>query len=78
MKKIIYKNDDGQVVLVNPTPEALLTHTIHEIAVKDVPFGKPFAVVDESELPDYYTQSAWVVDENDLTDGVGGESNEFS
>ena len=73
---IIYKQDNGIPAVMTPTPECLQTHSIHEIAVKDVPAGKPFAIVDSSELPDA-PQEAWVIDDADLTDGVGGESNEF-
>ena len=45
-------------------------------ALRDVPAGKPFKIVQASELPDA-PQEAWVVDDADLNDGVGGESNEF-
>jgi len=76
--RIIYKTDQGGVAVIIPTPEALNQHTIQEIAEKDVPAGKPFAIVDASELPDRSTRDAWTVDEADLTDGVGGQSNEFS
>ena len=72
MKRIIYKNDAGGVAVVIPTPEALASHTIEEIAVKDVPSGKPFKIVDASEIPtDRTFRSAWEVDETTLTDGVG-------
>ena len=76
MKRIIYKTDDGTVAVVSPTKQALDNHTIEEIAVKDVPAGKPFAIVDAADLPSD-PQEAWVVDDADLTDGIGGESNEF-
>jgi len=76
MQVIIYNQDNGIPAVITPTPECLQTHTILEVAVKDVPAGKPFAIVDSSELPDA-PQEAWVIDDADLTDGVGGESNEF-
>ena len=76
MKVIIYKQDNGIPAVVMPTEEALQDHTIVEIAVKDVPAGKPFAIVDASDLPTE-PQETWVIDDADLTDGVGGESNEF-
>ena len=75
--RIIYKTDEGGVAVIIPTPEALQSHTIEEIAIKDVPAGKPFAIVYAADLPDRSTRSAWTVDEADLTDGIGGESNEF-
>jgi hypothetical protein len=74
---IIYNQDNGIPAVLVPTPECLQSHTIQEIAVKDVPAGKPFAIIDASELPQDVPQEAWVVDDADLTDGVGGESNEF-
>ena len=77
MHVIIYNQDNGNVAVVVPTAEALAQHTIMEIAIKDVPTGKPFKIIDSSDLPDA-PQESWVVDESALTDGVGGESNEFN
>lgn len=74
---IIYKQDNGVPALVVPAPECLETYDIMAIAVKDVPAGKPFKIVDVSDLPLATPQEAWVVNDADLTDGVGGESNEF-
>lgn len=76
-RRIIYKTDEGGVAVIIPAPEALSQHTIQEIAEKDVPAGKPFAIIDASKLPDRSTRDAWTVDKADLTDGIGGESNEF-
>ena len=78
MQVIIYNQDNGIPAVVMPTEEALQQHTIQEIAAKDVPAGKPFKIVDASELPQDTPQEAWVIDEADLTDGVGGESSEFN
>ena len=78
MDRIIYKTDEGGVAVIIPTPECLETHSIQEIAIKDVPAGKPFKIVDASDLPADVPQEAWTVDEADLTDGIGGESNEFN
>ena len=78
MNRIIYKQDEGGVAVIIPTPECLTQHTIQEIAIKDVPAGKPFKIVDAADIPsDRSARDAWTVDEADLTDGVGGESNEF-
>ena len=76
MQVIIYLQDNGIPAVLAPAPDCLKRHTIQEIAVKDVPAGKPFAVVDASELPDA-PQEAWIINEADLQDGVGGESNAF-
>lgn len=61
MKKvIIYKNQEGGVSVMTPTPEYLLTHTIEECAAKDVPSGEPFEIVDASEIPSDRTfRNAW-------------------
>jgi hypothetical protein len=74
---IIYNQDNGVPAVVMPTPECLQSHSIQEIAVKDVPANKPFAIVNVSDLPDA-PQEAWVVSEADLTDGIGGEGHEFN
>jgi hypothetical protein len=76
--RIIYPTDDGGVVVITPTPECLQTHSIEQIAAKDVPAGKPYKIVDVSDIPSDRTfRNAWTVDESALTDGVGAESNEF-
>jgi len=60
MNRIIYPNDDGGVSIIIPTPEALETMTIEEIAAKDVPTGKPFKIVDVSDIPSDRTfRNAW-------------------
>jgi hypothetical protein len=60
MNRIIYPNDDGGVSIIIPAPEALETMTIEEIAAKDVPAGKPFKIVDVSEIPSDRTfRNAW-------------------
>jgi hypothetical protein len=73
---IIYNQDNGIPAVVIPTQEALDAHGIYEIAIKDVPAGKKFKIVDAADLPET-PQKTWTVNEADLTDGVGGESNEF-
>jgi hypothetical protein len=55
--RIIYPTDDGVAIIV-PAPECGLT--IDEIAAKDVPFGKPFKIVDVTDIPSDRTfRSAW-------------------
>ena len=59
-KRIIYPNDDGGVSVITPMPEALETMTIEEIAIKDVPTGKPYKIVDASDIPaDRTFRNAW-------------------
>jgi hypothetical protein len=78
MQVIIYIQDNGIPAIMVPTPECLLERTIMEIALKDVPAGKPFKIVNVSDLPTNSPQEAWDVDEVDLNDGVGNVSNEFA
>jgi hypothetical protein len=75
---IIYQNDEGGVVLLTPAPECLNQYSIEAIALKDVPAGKPFKIIDGADLPSNRDfRNAWEVDPTILTDGVGSESNEF-
>jgi hypothetical protein len=77
-KRILYKSDDGGVVVVIPSPEAVSMYGIEQIALKDVPHGKPFKIVDVSEVPEDRTfRNAWEIDESILTDGVGAEFDSF-
>lgn len=69
---IIYKQDNGVVAIIRPTQEALALYGIEAIAQKDVPTGKPYKIIDASEIPaDRSQRNAWTVDDADLTDGVG-------
>jgi hypothetical protein len=68
-QRIIYQTDAGGVAIMTPADCGL---TIQEIAAKDVPTGKPYKIVDVSEIPtDWQWRDYWTVDEADLTDGVG-------
>lgn len=77
-QRIIYKRDDGGITVLVPSQECLESHTIQEIAEKDVPAGKPYKIVSVDDIPSDRTfRNAWEVDEADLTDGTGGEHNMF-
>ena len=57
-QRIIYSTDDGGVVIIIPAPECGLT--IEQIAAKDVPQGKPYRIVDVSDIPtDRTFRNAW-------------------
>lgn len=57
-KRIIYPKDDGGVAIIVPALECGLT--IEEIAAKDVPAGKPYKIIDASEVPtDRTFRNAW-------------------
>ena len=76
--RIIYLTDDNTVAIIIPTPEALSVHSVMEVALKDVPAGKPFKIVDSSVIPSDRTfRLAWEVDVSSLTDGMGSQSNKF-
>ena len=77
-QRIIYQNDEGGIAIIVPSPEAVEQYGIEAIALKDVPAGKPFKIVDTADVPSDRTfRAAWEVDQAVLTDGVGAESNEF-
>jgi len=78
MQVIIYKQDDGRVSVICPTPEALDTFGIEAIAFKDVPAGKRFKIIDRSEVPQGSEERlAWRVDDSYLDDGVGADWDVF-
>ena len=57
-QRIIYPTDAGGVAIIIPASECGLT--IDEIAAKDVPEGKPFKIVDVSDIPtDRTFRAAW-------------------
>ena len=59
-QRIIYPNDDGGVSIIIPAPEYLANHTIEELATKDVPEGKPYKIVDVTDIPtDRTFRDAW-------------------
>ncbi len=57
-QRIIYPTDGGGVAVIIPTAECGLT--IQQIAAKDVPMGKPYKIVDVSDVPSDRTfRNAW-------------------
>lgn len=57
-QRIIYPTDDGGVSVIVPAAECGLT--IEQIAAKDVPQGKPYKIVDVSDIPaDRTFRNAW-------------------
>lgn len=77
-QRIIFQNDEGNLVVITPTQEALEQYGIEAIALKDVPAGKPFKIVSTDDIPtDRTFRNAWEVNVATLTDGVGAESDQF-
>jgi hypothetical protein len=61
-QRIIYPTDEGGVAIIIPTQEWLEQegNTIEKLAVKDVPAGKPYKIVDASDIPtDRTFRNAW-------------------
>lgn len=66
-QRIIYPTDDGGVAVVIPAAECGLT--IEQIVAKSVPAGKPFKIVDVSEIPSDRTfRAAWTADFSEVTE----------
>lgn len=58
MNKIIYPNNEGGIAILTPSPN--WGGTLVDLAVKDVPAGKPYKIVDASEIPSDRTfRNAW-------------------
>lgn len=83
--------ESEETVLVSPEKEEqeLVTPAIYRdetdeefltrVALKDVPFGQPYKIVDVEDIPtDRSTRAAWTVDEAELTDGHGADWGEGS
>jgi hypothetical protein len=52
-QRIIYRTDDGGVAIIIPAVSV-------ELAMKDVPAGKSFKIVDVSDIPEDRTfRNAW-------------------
>ena len=55
--RIIYPTDEGGVAVIIPADCEL---TIEQIAAKDVPAGKPYEIVDVTDIPSDRTfRNAW-------------------
>tara|TARA_S200002703_G_scaffold104561_1_gene90722 strand:+ start:568 stop:1017 length:450 start_codon:yes stop_codon:yes gene_type:complete len=64
MAKIIYTNDNGNVVVVTPVSTEL---TVDEIAAKDVPAGKSYTIVEDAQVPtDRSFRDAWALSDGSI------------
>lgn len=67
-KVIIYPNIDSGISILVPADCGL---TIEEIALKDVPAGTPYKIINRSDIPEDRTfRNAWEADFKDA-DGFG-------
>lgn len=65
--KIIYETDSGMIAIITPSPDWAPS----DVARKDVPFGTPFLIVKDIDLPsDWSTSVAWEADFSN-PDGYG-------
>lgn len=65
MNCIAYITETGARAVIYPA------NTVAK-AMKDVPPGKPYKIVEVTDIPsNRSTRNTWIVDEADLTDGVG-------
>jgi hypothetical protein len=61
-KRIIYPNDDGGISIIIPAESV-------EAAMKDIPAGKPYKIVDAADIPatrDF--RNAWAADFTEVTE----------
>ena len=57
MKRIIYQSESGGVAVIIPTESV-------DLALKDVPEGVPYEIVDAADIPsDRFFRGAWVMGE---------------
>ena len=81
MKRILYTHETaGTLSIITPAPKILTEinpatgnlWTVEDIAKKDVPTGSKYKIIEDTDVPtDRTFRDAWVVNESDLTDGVG-------
>ncbi len=61
-KRIIYPTDDGGVAVIIPAESV-------EAAMKDVPAGKPYKIIDAADVPaDRTFRNAWTADFTEVTE----------
>jgi len=61
-KRIIYPTDNGGVAIIVPAPEWLAQegNTVELLAIKDVPAGKQYKIIDTDDVPSDRTfRNAW-------------------
>lgn len=77
--RIIYKKPDNSLSILTPSPRCLASHTLQAVALKDVPEGLPFWIVDDSEIPtDRTFRDAWEIPEEwGEPDGYGSPYHSF-
>jgi len=60
--RIIYPNDNGGISIIVPTESV-------EAAMKDIPAGKPYKIIDAADVPaDRTFRNAWTADFTEVTE----------
>jgi len=60
--RIIYPNDDGGISIIIPAESV-------EAAMKDIPAGKPYKIIDAADVPaDRTFRNAWTADFTEVTE----------
>lgn len=68
-KRIIYPDNEVGICVIIPAPECGMP--IEQIALKDVPTGTPYKIIDTSDVPaDRTFRAAWEADFSE-PDGYG-------
>ena len=79
MQKILYKNKEGGISIVNLSESLFKVVNIVDIAKVHVPAGVPYYIVEEEDIPaDRTFRAAWEIDVEATPSGVGGEEDTFS
>ena len=73
MKRILFPNDNGGVSVITPAPE--YADQIDAVAQKDVPAGKPWRIIDDSELPPRDSRDRWLWTADGALDVAPEEAN---
>jgi len=76
---VIYKNSNNNVSVLIHSIELLSRYSLQSIALKDVPCGLPFWIVEDSEIPtDRTFRDAWEIPEEwGEPDGYGSPYSTF-
>ena len=62
--KIVYQTPTASISILIPSEEYVQLHGIVTLALKDVPEGLPFWIVEDSEIPEDHTfRDAWEIPE---------------
>jgi len=70
-KCIVFRNAEGNVSVITPSPEWLNQYGINEIARKDVPASTPYKIVDSADVPEDRESRNELFGDFSLPDGYG-------